>query len=213
MKIVFKKSTLALLDKTFSLKQVETLPYLDAWLASQEDISDYEQQSLQIYQQNLKKHVHDWNEAELSYGFIGPMMTLVNFSDDRFGFFAQRNFEGSVDGVELAGIPDGIIASGFREPEKPYFCFQEYKRENDPEGDPAGQVLAAMLLAQAINEHQHPIYGCYVKGAIWYFVVLQGREYAISSGYVATRDDIDTIFCVLKALKGIIARLIEGNKM
>ena len=70
-------------------------------------------------------------------------------------------------------------------------------------------MLAAMLVAQELNEHKHPIYGCYVKGVIWYFVVLQGKEYAISLPYVAVREDIFAIVSILKALKPIIRDLIQ----
>jgi len=110
--------------------------------------------------------------------------------------------------LELNGRPDGMIASGRRLPNKPYFCFQEYKREIDPNGEPAGQVLAAMLVAQELNEYEHPIYGCYVKGRLWVFLVLQGRQYSLSAGNVATQDDIFTIFKVLRGLKPIIRELI-----
>jgi hypothetical protein len=104
-----------------------------------------------------------------------------------------------------------MIASGFRLPEKPYFCFQEYKKEKDPEGDPAGQTLAAMLAAQEINEHRNPIYGCYIRGQMWFFMVLEEKKYCISVPYVATRDDIFDIFLILKALKQIVTELVTNR--
>jgi len=52
--------------------------------------------------------------------------------------------------IELSGEPDGIIATGFREPEIPPMpAFTEYKRQLDPNGDLVGQTLAAMLSAAA----------------------------------------------------------------
>ena len=204
----FNECTLLKLDKTFALSQVEENQILQDWIGSHADISDFEQQSLNLYQGILKRHVHDWNEVELRQHFIGPILTLVNFSNPKFTMFAERSFSGVVDDIELSGKPDGMIASGFREPEKPYFCFQEYKKERDPLGDPAGQALAAMLVAQEINEHKHPIYGCYVVGDLWRFMILQGKTYAISKAYVATDDAIFDIFRVLKALKQIIIRLV-----
>jgi len=209
MKLNFKDFTLHKLDKTFGLKEVKQMPVLTTWLDSQSDISGYERQTLDDLREGLIDHVHDWNEIELTMGFIGPLVRLVNFSEKEFDFFAQRSFSGKVGEVELSGKPDGVIAFGKREPEKPYFCLQEYKRENDPEGDPAGQVLAAMLLAQELNEHEHPIYGCYVKGDTWYFIVLQGKEYSISLGYMATSEKIFDIFNILQALKPIIRGFIE----
>ena len=117
-----------------------------------------------------------------------------------------------VDGTAMSGKPDGIIASGRRSPKKPYFCFQEYKRFKNPDGDPAGQCLAAMLVAQEINEYKHPIYGCHVIGNAWYFMVLEGKIYSISTGHFATRDDIFDIFLILKSLKAIIIELTTESQ-
>ncbi|MCP4399230.1 MAG: hypothetical protein GY801_18250 [bacterium] len=73
--------------------------------------------------------------------------------------------------------------------------------------DPAAQALAAMLVAQELNEHHAPVYGCYIKESFWYFMVLRERAYCISEPYVATRDDIFEIFRILKVLKRIIIDL------
>jgi hypothetical protein len=106
-----------------------------------------------------------------------------------------------------------MVARGWREPEIPYFCLQKYKRDKDPNGAPAAQVLAAMLVAQHLNANdggsaqarEHAIYGCYIVGRMWYFVVLSGTEYAMSAGYNAARDEIFEVFAILKSLKHIIA--------
>ncbi len=200
-----------MLDKTFGLHEVAEHPALKDWSERPADISDFERQHLLMLRRKLRLNVHDWNETELGYNFIGPLMVLVDYTSEKFNFFAQRDFKGTVDGIEIGGRPDGMIASGFREPEKPYFCFQEYKKERDPEGDPAAQALAAMLTAQELNEHRHPIYGAYVRGSLWSFMTLQGREYCISDPYVAVRDDIFDIFRILKSLREIVADLAALN--
>ncbi|OQY43996.1 MAG: hypothetical protein B6242_13595 [Anaerolineaceae bacterium 4572_78] len=205
----FRECTLIKLDKTFGLTQIDESPILQDWLDGKIEISDFERQSLMMYQKTLIRYVDNWNEAELTQNFIAPVFTLVNFSSKIFSLFAQRKFGGVVDGIEMGGKPDGIIAKGFREPEKTYFCFQEYKKEKDPEGDPAGQVLAAMLVAQEFNEHKHPIYGCYVKGRDWFFIVLERKKYCISLGHLATRNDIFDIFRILKVLKQIVIHLVK----
>ena len=121
--------------------------------------------------------------------------------------FIWKTIEGIVPGIEsdwrLYGKPDGIIATGRREPEKPFFTFQEYKRELDPNGDPAGQALAAMLVGQRINDAKKSIYGCYVVGYDWRFITLTGTQYAISQNYSAITDAIFGIYRILKALKEI----------
>ncbi len=204
----FSGCTLVKLDKTFTLNQIDESQALQDWLEDESKITDIEQHVLSMYRETLASSVDNWNEIELIQYFIGLVFTLVNFSSKVFSLFAEREFSGLVDSIEMKGEPDGMIASGFREPEKPYFCFQEYKKEKYPDGDPAGQCLAPMLVAQEINEHKHPIYGCYVIGRNWFFMTLQGKEYCISNGYMATRDDIFDIFRILKTLKQIVIRLV-----
>ena len=207
----FSKCTLKQLDKTFGLKQLFDESLLTHWLQQPMEISDFERQVLRFYQQVLLRNMYDWNETELIECFIGPIFTLVNFTTDKVNFFAERSFKGVVDGIELGGEPDGMVASGFREPKKPYFCFQEYKKHKDPDGDPAGQCLAAMLVAQELNKNQHPVYGCYTLGRNWFFMALQGREYAISNSYTVTRDDIFDIFRILRGLRAMIAEWIAQD--
>lgn len=164
-----------------------------------------ETQYLVYLRQILDFNVHDWNEYELDSHFIGPVFTLVNFSSKKFNHYSQRFLKGTVNGYVLSGKPDGIVSAGRREPEVPYFAFQEYKRELDPDGDPAGQALAAMLVGQSFNEDLSiPIYGCYINGSIWKMMVLVGNEYTITNGFNALTDDIFKIFKILKALKNIV---------
>ena len=207
----FRDCTLTMLEKTFGLEQLDTLPALEHWLRQPAEMSDLDKQILRIFQDRLAHSGYDWNETELAYNFIGPVMALVNFVSKRFNFFAERPFGGTVDGIELSGKPDGMIASGFREPEQPFFCFQEYKKQKDPTGDPAAQALAAMLVAQESNAHRHPVYGAYIIGYDWCFMALQGKQYAISAPYVATRDDVFEIFRILQALKQIISEWLAGR--
>jgi len=210
--LTFRECTLLKLEKQFGLDMVDGLPALTVWLQQPAPLSEWERQSLIFFQRILSHNVHSWNEIELIQNFIGPLFTLVDFaSGKQFNYFAERDFKGQVDGVTIYGNPDGMIASGFREPETPFFCFQEYKRHLDPKGDPAGQALAAMLVAQELNQATHPIYGAYVVGDIWRFILLQGREYSLSPGHVATTDGLFDIFRILKVVKQYIIELTSQN--
>jgi len=211
----FSDWTIAKLDERFNLTQVDTLPVLTSWLESKADISPSEQELLTDLRHTLTDNVLHWNEQELSLHFIGPFLRTINFTQRKFNIFAERYLAGTVDGETLSGYPDGLIASGWREPKVPYFYLQ--KRNTYPpfippesggtkegDSDPVGQCLAAMLVAQELNKNQHPIYGCYILGRDWFFMVLQGRQYAISEVYAATKEDIFDIFRILKGLKAII---------
>jgi len=210
--MLFTECTLEKLDETFGLKPLplKQMSILQTWLKGTSEISEQERNYLLTLQEYLTENVLNWNEQELAMHFIGPMFALVQFGYERkFNLFAERPFSGVVEGVEMSGRPDGMVATGYREPKKPYFCFQEYKKDKDPDGDPAAQALAAMLVAQEVNDHQIPIYGCYVLGRYWYFMALQGKEYSISDGYAATRDDIFDILRILKVLKQMIIERVS----
>jgi hypothetical protein len=196
--------TLKYLDKNFKTRRVERLSSLDTWLSIITDVSDFERQVLLHYQRLLDFNVHDWNEYELDTHFIGPIFGLVDFSTPAFNHFSQREIEAVFDDVLLSGRVDGMVASGFRDPEMPFFAFQEYKRTLDPNGDPAGQCLAAMLAGQTLNNDGLPLYGCYVVGDSWRFLTLESLHYATSPGYSATSDDLFDIYRILKALKQLV---------
>ena len=101
-----------------------------------------------------------------------------------------------------------MIAKGRRLPELPYFFIHEYKQEPDKDGDPLGQVLVAMAVAQLKNNNSNPILGAYVVGRNWFFVTLVANEYTISNEYDAASDDIFQIFAILQKSKEIIQRFI-----
>jgi len=88
----------------------------------------------------------------------------------------------------------------------------EYKKEKDPQGDPGAQALAAMMVAQEQNVCQFPVYGLYVKGKLWYFMTLLGKEYGISEPYVASLEHIFDIFRILKRLKQVICEIVENDR-
>jgi hypothetical protein len=205
---LFRECRLAWLEKTFGLVQVKTLPSLSDWLSASEVISEHHKVLLLEYQELLEFNFRSWNEQELDRHFIGPVLSMINFSTLKFNLYSERIVEGMVEDWRLYGRPDCFLASGRREPEIPYFAFQEYKKMTDPDGDPAGQALAAMLVAQALNADGLPMYGCHVIGGDWYFMTLVGKEYAISRDYSTLTNEIFDIFKILKVLKNIVAERI-----
>ncbi len=210
--MLFTECTLENLDEILNLKPLllNEMPILQTWLNGASEVSEYEQKYLLTLQGYLQNNIEAWNEQELAMHFIGPVFALVQFSyAKKFNLFAERLLSGLVEGIEISGRPDGMIATGYREPKKPYFCFQEYKKDKDPNGDATAQALAAMLVAQELNEHQFPIYGCCVRGRHWYFMALQGKEYGISDSYTATKNEIYDILRILKVLKQMLIERVK----
>lgn len=211
-KYSFRECTLTMLDRKFGVRQVFASSVLDSWLGMDASLEPIEEHSLRQLQELLRLNVQNWNEFELSMHFIGPIFSLVGFTQIyRFNLFAQRHIGAIVKGlegdIELSGDPDGLIATGYREPEIPMFAFNEYKRQLDPSGDPAGQALAAMLVGQTLNQSSIPIYGAYVVGSDWRFMILDEQQYAVSEDFSAVRDDLFDILRTLKGLKQIIMGL------
>jgi hypothetical protein len=103
-------------------------------------------------------------------------------------------------------VCDCLIAKpfGIYEPGIPYFFLQEYKKQKKV-GDPEGQMLAAMLIAQQKNANEKPIYGCFVQDKYWQFASLMGKDYCISESYdVRNYNQLITIILILRNLKVLI---------
>lgn len=66
-----------------------------------------------------------------------------------------------------------------------------------------------MIAAQILNQITHPIYGTYVIGRHWYFVVLDKDEYAVSLAYDTTKNEIKDIFYILQRAKTIIGEIAQ----
>lgn len=214
----FKEWDLTKLDKAFGLKQIllADTPLLQAWktLAQSLDISDFEKQTLLDLQEPLTWGGKSWNEVELENKFISPVIMTAKIDDRSIGYFLERPLKGTVGNYELSGIVDGMIATGFRDPDVPFFCMHEYtsttlsasKKSVENQGSPDAQALAAMLVAREQNNNEKPIYGMYIVGLTWNFMVLNGQEYCISKDYKSDDEEIFDIFRMLKALKQIILR-------
>ncbi len=204
----FRDWTLSKLNKTFGLIEILNTEYqkLSDWknLATKMDISDFEAQTLNHLQKPLQWGGKGWNEFELENKFISPVIMTVGFDDRTIGYFLERYLKGVVGEYELSGIVDGMVAMGYRDPDMPFFCMHEYKRSVDNEGNPDAQTLAAMLVVQEMNGNTKPIYGLYVVGTLWNFMVLEGTKYCISSDYKADDEELFDIFRMLKALKHIV---------
>lgn len=64
-----------------------------------------------------------------------------------------------------------------------------------------------MLIAQSLNLPDTSLYDCYVKGRMWFFMALEGHQYAITEiGYNSCSKELLNIFTVLKNLKNIIEK-------
>lgn len=208
MKSTFREWSLDKIDATFNLREVWELPILNTLLSYEYQRSEYETQYLTELARKYKLGGEDWNEAELESKIIGPLFVFADIDNRAFAYFVERELSATIGEYDLVGKVDGMVATGFRNPKKPFFCMNEYKRATDPDGDPKGQALIAMLVAQAINDNAKPILGCYIVGRQWCFMALEGKEYAFSTAFTCDNEDIFDIYRILRGLRVEIEKLI-----
>lgn len=206
----FSQWTKEEVEEEFDLKADSNYPLLKQWLAVSSSVSDDDVQMLRHLSQKLLTHVHDWNEEELKVYFIAFLLDVVNFYQEYYRPFLERELSVEyAEGKKLWGIIDFLVASGKQTPKEPFFFLHEYKRQADTSNDPVGQLLAEMVAAQTANHHEYPIYGAYIIGRHWYFVILDGHVYAESLAYDATKDDILEIVNILRQTKDIIDHILQ----
>jgi hypothetical protein len=163
-------------------------------------------EELRLY---LREYADSWQEDELKMCFISPLIAMVHYMSPKYKIFTQRNLYAAFPDLnwEVNGRIEWLISKGKVTPKQPFFCLHEYKQENRRDNDPLGQLLAAMVAARTFNKNDIPIYGCYVVGRFWFFVILDKKEYSVSLAYDATkRDELEAIFAILTELKTIIEK-------
>jgi hypothetical protein len=196
----------------FGIEQRKKLPILEEWLKTSTQLADNERKVLDVWREKLLDNADFWNEDELKLQFIAPLLSLIDYTLPFCKPFSQRKLVATIKGIEVGGWVDYMLASGKQKPIRPYFFLHEYKQETKKgSSDPKGQLLAEMLTAQHINDYQFPIYGCYVVGRNWFFMVLEDQEYAVSDAFVATQEDIYQIVAILQKVKEYIAEIVKNT--
>lgn len=202
------------LSETFGMKPVPKHPTLQAWLQEASvltlGISDEGRRMILELAARLESNAETWNEEELKVQFIGPLMFWAEYTDPRYKAFLERPLSATINGIEVSGDVDFMLATGIARPKEPFFFLHEYKRQFRGENDPLAQLLIAMLAARELNGLKRPIYGAVVQGLNWFFVVLDGLEYSLSSVFIATdNEDIFRIIAVLRCMNVIIDRFLS----
>lgn len=185
---------------------------LDNWLNNDAIINTQETEFIERLCKKSEPYIDNWNEVELREKFIYRVTDLVDFDMPEYKctFFAERYLFVTIKHITLYGFADWMVASGMTKPKNPYFFIHEYKPETEKQIDGRGQLLAIMLATQALNKTNAPIYGCFIHGRMWFFVVLVDLRYTISRAYDGTQmDDLTDIVKILKKQKEIILEQIK----
>ncbi len=193
---------------TFGMKRVFELPALADWQnSSKNDIDETMKHFLDIIQKRLIVNADAWNEDEFKMFFIAPLLSQMPLEIDDFKPFTQRTLSAKFPelDLEVSGKVEFVIARGKQRPKQPYFFLHEYKQERRRENDPLGQLLISMVAARQNNEKKTPLFGCFVVGRDWFFVVLEEQTYAVSLACDATKNhELYQIVAMLSAMPDII---------
>ena len=197
----------SLLD-TFQLSILDSHPILENWLNASGKLNMDDDRLLKILHNRIVKYGDYWNEEELKINFIGLLFLLVDIDEEgKIKTFFERSLSAIIENIQLSVKCDCLIASpkGKGTPKAPYFFLQEYKKQKGDKNDPEGQMMAAMLIAQEINQDKKSIYGTWIVGSIWWFAVLDGKNYIKSRKFDASQEhDLLQIVFILRKLKELI---------
>jgi hypothetical protein len=197
-------------ENTFGMKRVFELPALTDWQnSSKNDIDETMKHFLDVIQKRLIVNADAWNEDEFKMFFIAPLLSQMPLEIDDFKPFTQRTISAKFPelDLEVSGKVEFVIARGKQRPKQPYFFLHEYKQERRRENDPLGQLLISMVAARQNNEKKTPLFGCFVVGRDWFFVVLEEKTYSVSLACDATKNhELYQIVAMLSAMPEIIRR-------
>ena len=185
---------------------------MEYWLHYSEIPSKEEKKVIEQLHLSFVQNANIWNKKELKAFFLGQLIGLVAYEKigNSIKLFAERELRATVGGFEISGEVDWLISKGFGRPKQPYFCIKEFKKVKNSSNDPEGQLAAAMIAAQTLNNNEQTMYGAYLLGRDWTFCILNGKKFVQSPPYsAAIQQGLTDIFMIMKNLKKIIITQIN----
>ena len=192
---------------TFELNVSSECEHLNDWVSATYELDIFDQKVVDDVFLDIEESGEYMNEEELKARMVGLMFYAAKIDvAGKIRVFYERPLAAEVKGHYLAVITDCMVASPLKSnPIKPYFFLQEFKKARGEKKDPEAQMLSAMLIAQAINADDKPIYGAYMIGTNTHFATLVGKNYCVSKKYEASyKDKLTKIIFILRKLKDLI---------
>ncbi|TAF64484.1 MAG: hypothetical protein EAZ55_11655 [Cytophagales bacterium] len=210
----FEKWKTEEVERTFGVDFVKNMPLMQDWLQFQQPLTPEEERITEKHRLFLQDFANFWNEEDMKAFFIFPIVQMVDFYiPNKYRTFMEATFQVELTDTQnnpctLRGRVEMVVATGKQDPQTPFFFLNEYKAQRKVVTDPQGQLLSAMVAAQAKNNGLNfPIYGMYNIGQFWFFVVLSGKEYTTSKAFDATdKNQLKQIINALQYVKAHIER-------
>ncbi|MDX2303897.1 MAG: hypothetical protein NW226_13910 [Microscillaceae bacterium] len=210
----FEKWKTEEVELTFGIDFLQEMDGMQAWLAHQNPLKPEEEARMEVLRKKMQLFSNFWNEEDVKVFFVMPIIEIVDFYHfGKYRAFMEATFQATLTDVQnnpctLRGRVEMVVATGKQDPQIPFFFLNEYKAQRKVITDPQGQLLIAMLAAQAKNNGLNlPIYGMYNIGQLWFFLILVGKEYTVSKAFDATDAiDLKQIINLLQYVKAHIER-------
>ncbi|MDZ7897349.1 MAG: hypothetical protein U5N85_04880 [Arcicella sp.] len=193
----------------FKVQQVKKSEHLDKLLTvSIQPLKSSYQDIFNVLLEEIQDKGDQWNEEELKMKFLAFVFFISEIEEKgKIQAFYERPLSLTKHGHKLAVKTDCMVATplGKNTPREPYFFLQEFKKGKGDKYDPEAQMLAAMIIAEEINEDKPPIYGAFIVGKNWIFTVLHKDEYCRSRQFDASDEKtLMQIIFILRNLKVLI---------
>jgi hypothetical protein len=198
----------ALMD-TFQIKELKKCIHLDKFLkVSVESLRPASQEIFNLLLEEIRDKGDQWNEEELKMKFLALLFFIAEMEEKgKIQAFYERPLSAVLNGHKIQIKTDCMVATplGKNTPKEPYFFLQEFKKGRGDKFDPEAQMLAAMIIAQSLNQDKHPIYGAFIVGKNWVFTTLNNQEYCRSQQFDASVEhELMQIIFILRNLKTLV---------
>ena len=209
-KLSFSHVKFSDLSELVDIRQVVDDSVFAEWFGYSYRLNSHEEQLLQELIEENRQFMLSYSEDELKMKFLAPLLNAVHFHTGSIRDWYQRPLKAKINNVILGGYVDFMVATGVKEPARPYFFIQEFKKTKI-DVDPEDQLLAEMLVAMTLNK-MAVMHGAYIIGKIWNFVLLKQQaqdsyEYYVSLAFDSSNPkSLHNIYVNLHAVKALFCK-------
>ncbi|MEM8529093.1 MAG: hypothetical protein AAGG68_30960 [Bacteroidota bacterium] len=160
--------------------------------------------------------INAYTKAERRAKFLIPLLGKADFVAGEISDWYERSIKGKMNGVEVGGVTDFMVAKGVKKPEIPYFYIREFK-PSKPSVLLEDQLLAELMVSIELIETKL-MKGAYIVGQFWTFVLLQKQLndsfilHLVPSLDALKLDDLKQIYKHLKAVKAEILAKVSSTE-
>jgi hypothetical protein len=197
----FSKITLQEIQKYFDIEEIDNQDIFQDWFHFKYDFNDEENRLFEKLIKRYRISISDFNEEDIKLKILAPLFYSIDFYIQEKQI--QEWYDVPLSYGEFSGRADFVIAKGVKYPQKPYFFIQKFKKSIEST-NPEYQLLAEMLVAMKLN-NTDTIYGAFIIGQYWKFMIVKDSKYFVSQSFDSMKiDDLKVIYKNLVAIKEYI---------